>query len=205
MSSSREIQPYSFTPIPDRFGVRSGLQPGSNTLQDLEAMAEAARTEGYQDGYQAGLGRAAEQQRAAVEQLGLISKTARVETDRLIRGLEEQVVELALAVANKVIEREPSADPSIVVDVVRSALDEIQGATMVYVRINPQDRELVEPHWQAMLHGPIVEHSRLVVDEQVEPGGCVIETQVGQIDAQISTKFLQVANMFGAVLDGEPA
>ena len=61
------------------------------------------------------------------------------DTEELVRGLETQVVELALAIAEKVIAREARTDPEIILSVVRSALSEIHDATELRIRVNPDD------------------------------------------------------------------
>jgi flagellar biosynthesis/type III secretory pathway protein FliH len=118
--------------------------------------------------------------------------------------LEQQVVRLALAIAEKVVERELKEDPSLVVDVVRSAINEVQDATSVHVRVHPNDYALVEPHWQAMGRNSLGEPIALVADERVEQGGCLIETAIGHVDGQISTRLSQVTGLFEGLLDGEP-
>jgi flagellar assembly protein FliH len=103
-----------------------------------------------------------------------------------------------------VISREAKIDPQIVVNVVRSALNEIHDATELRIRAHPDDVALLAPRWQEMLPRRVAERSELLADDLVERGGVVVETQIGYVDSQIKTRINQVVNTFQAVLDGEP-
>src|SRR5438105_3961079 len=48
------------------------------------------------------------------------------------------------------------------------------------------------------------ERSQVIADERVQPGGCLIETSTGRVDAQLSTKLDQILATFQALLEGEP-
>jgi flagellar biosynthesis/type III secretory pathway protein FliH len=167
-------------------------------------MAEA-RSAGQALGFQEGIQRGIEEQRESILRLAQIAQRAHTDAREYARVLERQIVQLALAVAQKVIEREVEADPTIVLDVVQSAINEVQDATSVHVRVHPEDYGLIEPHWHSIGRNSLGEPIILVADERVEPGGCLIETSIGHVDGQISTRFKQVANLFGSLLDGEPS
>ncbi len=171
---------------------------------DFEAIKAAAWTEGFQQGYDEGLRLAAEEQRDTATRLGALLHDVAADTEAFVRGLEHEVVELALEIAEKVIARETKTDPRIVVDVVRSALNEIHDATDLRIRAHPDDIELLAPRWQEMLPRRVAERSELVPDDLVERGGVVVETQIGYVDGQLKTRINQVVNTFQAVLDGEP-
>src|SRR5439155_6999240 len=110
-----------------------------------------AWTEGFQQGYDEGLKLAAQEQHETSTRLGALLHDIAADNETLVRALETQVVELALAVAEKVIAREARLDPQIILSVVRSALSEIHDATELRIHINPDDIPLIERRWQEML------------------------------------------------------
>lgn len=208
MSSCRNVRAHVFSPLaPPRPAAGSVLvdeQPLVAPL-DLEAVVNAAAAGGFQQGYADGLRAVREEQEPAVHRLAALARDALVESEQLTRALERQVVELSLAIAEKVIERETRIDREIVLGVVRGALQELAGAIGVQVRVHPDEYDLVAAHWQELEHGSAAQGGRLVADDRVQPGGCLIETRAGQVDAQLSTRLDQVAQTLRAVLDGEPA
>lgn len=171
---------------------------------DYEALKAAAWNEGFQRGYEEGKSLAAEEQKDTTIRLGALLHDIVADTEGFVRNLESEVIELVLGVSEKVIGREARLDPQIVVNVVRSALNEIHDATEVRIRAHPDDVAILDPRWQEMLPRRVAERSELLSDEAVERGGVVVETQIGYVDSQLKTRLQQVVNTFQAVLDGEP-
>ena len=67
-------------------------------------------------------------------------KALRAETCRL---LEEEVVELALAIAEKIICREIKTDPKVVLDIAREALRQVDDADKIRIKMNPCDLSFI--------------------------------------------------------------
>ena len=170
---------------------------------DYEALKADAWREGFQLSYDEGLRLAAEEQHDTGTRLSALLQGVASDTETLVRGLETQVVELALAIAEKVIAREARIDREIVLDVIRSALSEIHDVTELRIHVNPDDVPLLETRWQEMLPKSVAERSDLVGDDLVERGGVLVETRIGYVDSQLKTRLNQVVNTFQAVLDGE--
>jgi flagellar biosynthesis/type III secretory pathway protein FliH len=171
---------------------------------DFEALKAAAWTEGFQQGYDEGLRLATQEQQEISTRLGALLHDVAADNEELVRALETQVVELALAVAEKVIAREAKVDPQVILNVVRSALSEIHDATELRIHVNRDDYPLLETRWQEMLPRSVAERSELIPDDLVERGGVVVETRIGYVDSQIKTRLNQVVTSFQGVLDGEP-
>ncbi|MGE3909713.1 MAG: FliH/SctL family protein [Chloroflexota bacterium] len=188
----------------DDLEVVEAESPPSPPPPDYEAIKAAAWSEGFQNGYDEGVRLAAEEQKDTTIRLGALLHDIVADTEGFVRGLEHDIVELVLGIAEKVVGREASLDPSIVVNVVRSALNEIHDATEVRIRAHPDDVAILEPRWQEMLPRRVAERSELLGDDAVERGGVVVETQIGYVDSQVKTRLQQVVNTFQAVLDGEP-
>ncbi|MCC7369078.1 MAG: hypothetical protein IT306_11685 [Chloroflexi bacterium] len=171
---------------------------------DYEAVKAAAWNEGFQRGYQEGTSLAAEEQKDTTIRLGALLHDIVADTEGFVRNLESEIVDLVLGVSEKVIGREARLDPQIVVNVVRSALNEIHDATEVRIRAHPDDVAILDLRWQEMLPRRVAERSELLADEAVERGGVVVETQIGYVDSQLKSRLQQIVNTFQAVLDGEP-
>lgn len=174
---------------------------------DCLALAEQAeaRAEGFRAGYDEGLRAASEQERASVRALAGLAERAAQDAEDFLRTVEREVVQLSLAIAAKVVEREVRVDPGVVLDVVRSALGEIREATVIRVRLNPADHDLVAAHWRDVGPNLFPAGDVLAADERVARGGCVIEMGVGRVDAQTTSKLDRLSDTFRALLEGEPA
>jgi flagellar assembly protein FliH len=223
MSLCSDVRPFVFGPLtfddlrgaggdePDVIGMASAiLRPAEAAAArepepaplDVEAITAAAWETGLEQGYQEGLQRAAAEQVAATERLATLAAEALTDAHGFARALEEQLIELALAVAAKVVAHEVQTDPTLVVGVMRDTLAELQDATVVRLRVHPDDHDLVAPHWERLCQQRGAEQGLLVADERVQRGGCLVETGVGRVDAQLDTRLARVAETFAAVREG---
>jgi flagellar assembly protein FliH len=206
MLSFSEVRPWTLEPLRPESSALATEPPNALAEPDItrEAVA-AAWEEGFQAGYRDGLRAAREEQDAATLKLIQLAQTAFLDAQAFTRSLEQQVVDFSIAIAEKVTESTVRVDRNAVLDVVRAALAELQHATVVRVRVNPADIETVSAHWDQLVPRTDLRGADVIADAGVEPGGCVIETGTGTADGQLSTKLTQIAAMFQAVAEGEPA
>jgi flagellar assembly protein FliH len=166
---------------------------------DFAAIEEAARLQGYQIGYEQGHaeGVAAGEASMAplIQRMSALLRGIHESHTAFYRAAERQVVDLALPIAQKVVEREVENMPDLAINVIRAALEEMDARTAIRVRVNPDDAELLRRRWSSVVpSGVSAERIELQPDERVQSGGGVIETTHGQVDAQLSTKLEQLGN-----------
>jgi flagellar assembly protein FliH len=166
---------------------------------DFAAIEEAARQQGYTNGYEegraAGLAAAEEATAEALQRLAAVLEGIHENHTSFYRAAERQVVDLALQIAQKVVEHEVENMPDLAVNVIRAALDEMDARTAIRVRVNPDDAEVLQRRWtQVVPPGVNADRIELVSDERVQAGGGVIETTQGQVDAQLASKLEQLGN-----------
>jgi flagellar biosynthesis/type III secretory pathway protein FliH len=171
-------------------------EPAAPNFTELE---EAARVNGYnrghEEGYAAGLAAAEAAMAESVQQLVRLASAVLEQHAAFYRAAERQVVDLALQIAQKVVEHEVENMPDLAVGVIRAALDEMDARTAVRVRVSPADEELLRRRWARVVPpGVDAERIELQADERIQSGGAVIETTQGQVDAQLETKLAQLGN-----------
>jgi flagellar biosynthesis/type III secretory pathway protein FliH len=166
---------------------------------DFSALEEAARLQGYdmgrEQGYAAGMAAAETAMADSLQRLSVLLGGIHENHTVFYRAAERQVVDLALQIAQKVVEREVENMPDLAVNVIRAALEEMDARTAIRVRVNPDDAELLQRRWaQVVPPGVGPERVELQPDERVQAGGGIVETTHGQVDAQLSTKLEQLGN-----------
>jgi flagellar assembly protein FliH len=97
--------------------------------------------------------------------------------------LRQGALDLALAVARKIVHAELEASAEATARVIDAAVRHAQDAAVVRVRVNPADKERIEA-----AH-PAGARPELAADPAVAPGGCVVETDCGDIDATVETQW----------------
>jgi len=124
---------------------------------------------------------------------------ARAERQRLLAGMQHDVVALALDVARKVIHREIGQSPEIVAEICSRALTRLVSARALEVRIHPEDLPVVEDRREVLAANAVAgANLEFVADWSVERGGCVIESESGRVDARLDT---QLAALEKALLE----
>src|SRR5258708_5981395 len=147
-ASPPAFRPFPYDPIPadavrrtmvdglSADGLRDPADGGAADGVTREAEVRAqARQEGQTEA------RKIFEDRQAVERASLAAALAQFTRDRgtYFQKVEGEVVQLALSIARKILHREAQLDPLLLAGIVRVALERIDGATGVVLRIHPQD------------------------------------------------------------------
>lgn len=155
------------------------------------AELKGAREGGYQDGYRDGLAamEAFKQSYSAQcsAQLASVIQQMQTQFDTLEQHLAQRVAGIALEMARQVVRTELSVNPTQVVAVTQEALGVVlMSARHVVVHVHPEDVAIVANGTADLL---AARGARLVPDAQVARGGCVVESDIGVVDAQVATRW----------------
>ncbi len=162
---------------------------------DTEKLEAEAFQKGFQQGETAGRKTAVKEMEATMQKYAdSIQEISRVRSS-LCAQTEKEVVQLAMEIAKKVVNREIQVDRNIIQTLVRVALSRVTEKKSVTVRLNPVDYKFLmeQSHGKAGDEGCDVS---LQSDNSIEQGGCLVETCCGDIDARIGEKFREVENAF---------
>jgi flagellar assembly protein FliH len=132
--ATAEIRAFHFPLLQDSNCDETSTMPSQDVLQ-----SEYQR--GLRDGiarFESRLRDAVESERRRVDELLAAFEQDKV---RYFHEVEREVVRLACAIARKVLHRESQVDPQLLLRLVRSALQDVEGATRIRVYVNPADRK----------------------------------------------------------------
>jgi flagellar assembly protein FliH len=148
------------------------------------ALLEEARREGALQGRAEGL---AEARQGLQELTG--SLTAACERVRALEGecrarLEDLIVTLALATAERVLHAEITQNPAAILEQVKSALAALPAGGDVVIRVHPTCADRLRTHREELMESaPEPAGLRVVADPAVATGGCLVETPHSVVDA----------------------
>ena len=153
--------------------------------------------EAYEKGMSAARAKVAEEINAAVADLR--EKLAQTVSELeplyalIAARAERDLVKLALEIARKVVQREVTTDPDIVLTLVRVALERLHPRAMAKVLLHPDDFEYVNARRAELSHGSTLE---LVADVSIGRGGCLVQSEHGDMDARLDQQFASIERGF---------
>lgn len=106
---------------------------------------------------------------------------------------ERDLVQLALAIAKKIVQREVKVDHEVALTLTRVALGRLHNRAGATVRLHPDDYTYVMAHRERLNSEANVE---LIEDAAVGPGGCIVQSEMGEIDARIEQQFAEIEQDF---------
>ena len=129
----------------------------------------------------------------SVEELSLLR-------GRMMEETEEQLVALAATIARRIIGREISLDPEILLTLAAEGIDALGERDRVVVRFGFLDRDDLLPSMVERLkrRAPRCE---VLQDPSLGPGPCVVESEFGQVDESVDSR---LDNVLRALLPSAP-
>jgi flagellar assembly protein FliH len=150
---------------------------------------EVIREQAYEEGFAAGIAQAQSQLDGPAAALAGAAEQLQAMRADAAASVEADAVDLALRIAEQAIAAAIAADPELVVEAVRGALRRLVERDRVLILVNPDDLELVRDH-VARLVGELggIEHCEVQAERRVRPGGAIVRTAEGEVDATLETK-----------------
>jgi flagellar assembly protein FliH len=152
---------------------------------EADSIRERAREQGLAEAQQA----ITTERECMVQQLTLSTEELQIEREGFLRQAEPEILKLSFAIAEKVIGREVSEHPDIVLDLIRKSMKRLKDKAELRIRVNPEDLQLVrEARAELLASVDGVEKIEVSDDRRVGRGGCIIESPNGTLDARIATQ-----------------
>ena len=173
-------------------------QKSAEELQ-VEAL-RSARQGGYHDGYRDGLAALESFKQSfaqqATAQMGALVQSYAGQMDVLQQAMATALADAAVALARQVVRGELLANPQQVAVVAQEAIESLLlSARHITVRVHPDDQPLVAQGAQEIL---AARGARLVADAAVVRGGCLVESDIGIVDASIESRWRRAAAALGS-------
>jgi len=185
--------------------------PPALTQEELDAIREQARQEGYAEGqerglnagrtegYMAGLQQGQKEVTETVQHLRQIAAAFGTEVAQASETMAPEMLNVALDISKAMLKTAITARPELLLPTVSSAIHALpclQLPALMY--LHPDDAVLVKEHMGEEL---TQNGWRLVEDPELERGGCRIETGTNQIDATLPTRWHRIAESLSKQLD----
>lgn len=149
-------------------------------------LKETAEKEGFQEGLQ-----------QLNEQIMGLDQ----EKKRLRHEMNKLILPLALKAAKKIVAKELEIHPETIVDIVLQALTPVLQNHRITIWVNKADKEILEME-KSQLKEKLDQVETLSINERddISPGGCIIETETGIVNAAIENQWRAISSAFDKYL-----
>lgn len=166
----------------------------------FEEDRKKAETEGWEAGREAGFAEGRAEVQRLIERTHTMMERVQNKRADILAEMEQQVIDLVLLIARKVIKTISESQRTVVVSNVIHSLRKIKARGNILIRVNLVDVKLTTEHIKEFIK--LVEGAngiQVVEDSTVEPGGCVIETDFGEVNARISSQLAELESKILAI------
>lgn len=187
----------------DRAQERAG-EIIAQAREEVAAIREAAYREGLAAGREEAFQAAHEESRKIVEEAEKVLAGARSERAEIVAEAQPEIIRLALAVAGRLVREAAEADPEMAFRAALDGMKKVRDEEELTIRANPRDVVALEER-NRELRTAVRGLKKLTITEDptIEPGGCVIDSPRGSVDARLDRQLARASKTLRDVMNGE--
>lgn len=177
--------------------LEEALKEAQERVEESQKQAkfleDESRNKGYESGREEGFQSGKQEVERLTEVLHSIVNKAIEKRAEILQESETQLINLVLQISRKVIKVISENQKNVVINNVVQALRKLRSRGDVIIRVNLLDVELTSEHIKEFVR--MVENVRSITvleDSSVDRGGCIIETDFGEIDARIASQLHEI-------------
>lgn len=169
---------------------------------EFQAREKSARESGIREGQTAAKAEAEREILAARDSLARALKQFAAEREDYYHSVEAHIVNLALAIARKILHREAQIDPLLLAGVVRVALEKISSATLIRLYVHPGQVQT----WKSFLDGQsdFGHKPEILGDPAIVQGQCRVESSIGTAHLSLEDQITEIERGFFDLLAQRP-
>ena len=157
-----------------------------NLVSRAQEESENIKKSAFEEGYKMGLEKSEEDLAKFREEFKKFM-SARQE---VFEYIAPDILEISVNVAKKIIKKELSTDPQIIIDTIIDVLKTVsKNEPKVTIRVKPQSVQFLKDTIPNMTYQYGIESKiSIIADPAIEEGGCIFQTGNGIVDASIDTQ-----------------
>jgi flagellar biosynthesis/type III secretory pathway protein FliH len=165
---------------------------------DISPYLEEVRRQGFEEGRSAEREEISRRRKKEEtlwrEQVSALISQFASERDRYLEKVEHEVVELALAIASRILRREAQMDPLLLMSAVRVALGQLAETTTVNLLVPQADLELWK---ETIAHIPNLPLKPVLRGgDNLHPGNCILATELGSVNLGVQAQLAEIERGF---------
>ncbi len=180
--------------------IEASLESSAAEAIDLPAVIQAAEDQARREAQAAAAAAYENQIRAERATISRTVQQFEQEKQDYFANLEQEVVKLSLAIAERVLHRESSMDPMLLAGAARVALEQLSDSSDAVLRVSAEEVN----HWnQAVL--PASKSVTIEPDEELPRGEVVLKTRSGTVQLGLKAQLQEIERGFFELMGRRPA
>jgi len=164
------------------------------TRRQAAVEAEKAKTSAAREGYEQGYSSALEAARKEADSVRAEARNVLAQAEDLrrqkIEQLKDDILSLAVEIAEKIVTRELETRPDVVHSIAEEAILLAGSREYVVLWVNPTELDICQAGRDSLMTLlPPRADLQIMTDPAIEPGGCVLENEYGKVDAKLSNRW----------------
>ncbi len=161
------------------------LEYKKKVVQECEEIKAQAEKEGFQAGF---------------EQWTDVVRSLENEIKKVRDELQKSVMSVALKAAKKIVTSELTTNPETIIDIVSNTLKTVAQHKKIVLYVSKTDFEIIDTNKNKIKQiFEDLESLSIRERDDIEPGGCVIETEGGIINARLKDRWMTLEAAFEAL------
>ncbi len=158
--------------------IQDARQKAEDIVTAAREESETIRSQARDEGYQAGL-----------EELNQTILDFKRRYREILANAESDLLKLSLKITERIIGRAVELDHNLLLDIIHQALESLKYQKEIRIRVNPSHMEFLKAN-KLQLYTMLGESKEidLVGDPLINGNGCIIDTEIGTIDARLETQ-----------------
>lgn len=162
--------------------VKDAETKANEIIEQAKQTKKQEEERGYSEGFENG------KQQISNEMMNFVSKSA-----SSFSRLEGDVVEVVKSALRKIIGKIDKTE--LIVSVVRNSLQKIKTQKQATLKVAPGEAQVLRDRVQDLTKDtPVLEFLDICADTHLQPGSCILETELGVIDASIPVQLTAIEN-----------
>lgn len=174
--------------------------------QALEQGTKDGNAQGFEQGYKEAVNKFTQETLDLVKTLKVISEATSEVKKEIIFSAEQEVLELSILIAEKIVMQELKTDSKSLLNIIKSSILELKEKNDVKILINPCHSDNLKK-FSAEIKKEIndLEQIKFISDKTVSPYGIIVETDKKRIDASLEAQIEEISQKIFKELNSKAA
>lgn len=174
------------------------------THSQVKNIYEAAREQGFNEGYEKGYNEGKEISDTLIEEANNIKKDYLKERETILSNIEKDVIHMVISLCESILNQKLDNDREAIIPIILKGINSLNVKENLIIRVSKDDYEIVEMSKQRLLSmANLIEDIDIRIDSTLLRGDCIIEGSKGNVDSSISIQIEEMKKLLITLLNSE--